>query len=297
MLTPRDIETREFSRSRAGYKTDEVEAFLDEILADYSKILEERDSYAKRVLSLSEKLESIREEQQNELKKMLEANFKTRDDIISEAKSQAMKIVNAAKSEKETALLKIQSELEQAKAELETVKLSKNVLIKEVDDFKAELRNAYEAHIKLINTLPSLTKEQLDEKAATEPHDTETDTDNKDLSVSEVPEQQTIEDTFQIEPEDDFSSTIIMKPAKEKDTTLINENNSIDEDEEIILPKSASSHEKSKASYIRADENKIKELFDSDKTNKTKDKKPFKKTSRFFKQDEDDFFDDDFDDE
>ena len=139
MITPRDIETREFSRSRAGYKTDEVEAFLDEVLADYTKLLEERDSYAKRVLALSEKLESIREQQQNELKQMLEANFKSRDDIITEAKMQAAKIIGSAKNEKENAIVIIENELNAAKEELERVKLNKNAIIKEVEDFKAVL--------------------------------------------------------------------------------------------------------------------------------------------------------------
>ena len=85
-----------------------------------------------------------------------------------------------------------------------------------------------------------------------------------------------------------------MKPAKKEQLSDIKQMQMADEDEDLILSASTT-REKPPAPFIRADEAKIKELFIAD--NKNKEKKPFKKQSRFFKQDNDDFFDDDFDDE
>jgi len=41
MLTPKDIYEKEFKRALRGYDENEVNEFLDQIINDYSKILEE----------------------------------------------------------------------------------------------------------------------------------------------------------------------------------------------------------------------------------------------------------------
>ena len=45
MITPREIETKEFSRAKTGgYRPEEVDSFLDEILLSYTKLLEEKET-------------------------------------------------------------------------------------------------------------------------------------------------------------------------------------------------------------------------------------------------------------
>lgn len=41
MLTPEEIFEKEFKRSMRGYDVDEVNGFLDQIIQDYGRILEE----------------------------------------------------------------------------------------------------------------------------------------------------------------------------------------------------------------------------------------------------------------
>ncbi|MBR3034046.1 MAG: DivIVA domain-containing protein, partial [Firmicutes bacterium] len=38
MITPLDIQNKEFSRAVRGYNQEEVDLFLDEIMADYDKL-------------------------------------------------------------------------------------------------------------------------------------------------------------------------------------------------------------------------------------------------------------------
>ena len=46
MITPLDIQNKEFSRAVRGYNQEEVDLFLDEIMADYDKLLSENQGYA-----------------------------------------------------------------------------------------------------------------------------------------------------------------------------------------------------------------------------------------------------------
>ena len=55
MITPAEIETKEFSRAVRGYKMEEVDEFLDEIILDMEKLLEENKI-------LTETVEELREE-------------------------------------------------------------------------------------------------------------------------------------------------------------------------------------------------------------------------------------------
>jgi len=52
MLTPENIFEKEFKRSIRGYDSDEVNEFLDLIIQDYSKLLEENKQLKKENQSL-----------------------------------------------------------------------------------------------------------------------------------------------------------------------------------------------------------------------------------------------------
>ena len=96
MLSVRDIETKTFSRSKTGYKEEEVEAFLDEIIVDYTALLEEKESLGKKVIVLSEKLETIRDEQEARMQSLLSTQ-KSYDEVMRTAKMNAESLINDAK--------------------------------------------------------------------------------------------------------------------------------------------------------------------------------------------------------
>jgi len=47
MLTPEDIFEKEFKRSFRGYDIDEVNEFLDQVIQDYARLLEENKALKK----------------------------------------------------------------------------------------------------------------------------------------------------------------------------------------------------------------------------------------------------------
>ncbi len=52
MLTPEDIFEKEFKKSMRGYDIDEVNEFLDQIIQDYGRLLEENKTIKKELQQL-----------------------------------------------------------------------------------------------------------------------------------------------------------------------------------------------------------------------------------------------------
>ena len=91
MITPKEIETKVFSRAKTGgYRPEEVDSFLDEILLSYTKLLNEREQLNKKVASLTNKLEAAKEEQ-DQWKNTILNTQKSYNDVMQTAKKKADK--------------------------------------------------------------------------------------------------------------------------------------------------------------------------------------------------------------
>ena len=60
MLTPNDISSKKFEKAAFGYKPEEVDAFLSEIIESYKKMYESKVSAEEKLEVLAEKLEEYR---------------------------------------------------------------------------------------------------------------------------------------------------------------------------------------------------------------------------------------------
>ena len=58
MITPLDIQNKEFSRAVRGYNQEEVDLFLDEIMADYDKLISENQELKRQLEETKGKVES-----------------------------------------------------------------------------------------------------------------------------------------------------------------------------------------------------------------------------------------------
>ena len=56
MIMPIDIDKKEFSRDKKGYNSREVDEFLDLIVADYEKVLNDNRTMAHKIKALAKKL-------------------------------------------------------------------------------------------------------------------------------------------------------------------------------------------------------------------------------------------------
>ena len=131
MLTPLDIENREFKRTMGGYNRDDVEDFMGLILNDYEKLYTENAQLRAQIKNNEKRLDEIIEKSEQQKKEAQEngynadsAEFSKRTDeivlgagekaneIISAAQKQADKIVSDAKKERENIINNANEEID-----------------------------------------------------------------------------------------------------------------------------------------------------------------------------------------
>jgi len=124
-LTPTDVANKQFRIAFRGYSLDEVDAFLDEVESELSRLLRDNaglrdrpeatsgasaDSSAKTPEPAARPLQGL-EGQEAALRTLLLAQ-RTADEAIAEAQAEAERIVTSARSEADTALGSARSEAE-----------------------------------------------------------------------------------------------------------------------------------------------------------------------------------------
>lgn len=263
MITPKEIETKEFTSTKGGgYKGDEVDQFLDEILVDYTRLLEERNALKNKVNLLTEKLNaitaapapvSVPEPAVAPISvpqipsEEIEAARKKADRLVADAEDYAKKLIETAQYEANR-----QNTITQK-------------LTGEIEAFKNSLLDTYTTHIKMIEDIPNMKFEDI--KIGSETLDILNQSFND--GAEPVAEENSEVDSFTI--------SVIEEPVTVDDTMIF--------DEDLFEKSSKRATEK------RATKG-LEDLFDEDELKKNK--KEAKKKKRLFFRDEDDDDDDDF---
>lgn len=136
MLTPLDIQNKEFKKGLRGYNSIDVDAFLDEIITDYEKLYKDNMELRDKISMFNERLkhyDNIEDTLQNTLivaqKTAEEVNLNARnkaEQIINESEEKARMIIENAHNE----VIKIQNENETIKKEALVFKIRLNTLLK-----------------------------------------------------------------------------------------------------------------------------------------------------------------------
>lgn len=153
MYTPQEIRSIEFTKSLGGYKTAEIDEFIDRCADTVEALINEKAELAKKLEVLADKLVEYRNDEDSIRTALLSAQ-RLGDTVVREANHKAGLILDDAniKAQKieETAKRKIVDE----EKELERVK-------KEVALFKSRMMSIYREHLSLIGMLPEdETKEE-----------------------------------------------------------------------------------------------------------------------------------------
>jgi cell division initiation protein len=104
MIMPIDIDKKEFSRDKKGYNSREVDEFLDIIVADYEKVLNDNRSMAHKIKALEKQLEEAQKDD-NSMVETLETAKKLMADISASAERRAELMMRDAELEAENMLL------------------------------------------------------------------------------------------------------------------------------------------------------------------------------------------------
>ncbi|MFZ5354655.1 MAG: DivIVA domain-containing protein [Bacillota bacterium] len=144
MLTPMDIHNKEFKKVFRGFKEEEVDEFLDKVVADFERLYRENGELKDRINIVNEKVESY---------SMME---KTLQNTLLVAQSTAEEVVSAARKKAENIIKEAEDQakkiIENANSSVVDIHREYEVLKKEVQVFKTRFRTLLEAELEALNT-------------------------------------------------------------------------------------------------------------------------------------------------
>ncbi len=166
MITPLDIETKEFRKNMRGYNEQEVAKFLEEVKVDYEKLYKENAELKTKLEYLNQQLDSFKN-LENSIKDTLIVSQKTAEDIqksadkernliIEDAKVNAKNIINLANNE----VIRMQNQYEDIRKEFVLFKNKMSTLMEEVS-LKS---NILDRKFEQTQRIPVITDEMLKQK-------------------------------------------------------------------------------------------------------------------------------------
>ncbi len=247
MLTPDRIKEKVFQTTgRGSYRSEDVDMFMSEVQASYEQMFKENGDLVRKISILAKKVEEYRADEESLKMALLNAQ-KLADRIVAEAKETAANEIASVKGEtdklREDAAAEAEMLTANAKAEAEKILADANneakdilgninrkvtheslvyeMIQKEASEFKSKLIAMYREHITLINDLPEIVDEKLDEEEKAQAEEvvetpvepayeevveetTEEIVETTEEEQADAPEVEIEEDNTVVEDEDSF---------------------------------------------------------------------------------------------
>lgn len=143
MLTPLDIQNKEFKRGVRGYKETDVDAFLDEIMIDYEKIYKENIELKDKISMLNDQIKHYNQIEET-LQNTLVVAQSTAEEVKSNAKKNADLIIREAEDDSKKIIEEARKEALKVREEYETLK--KDMLV-----FKTRFKTLLQSQLESIN--------------------------------------------------------------------------------------------------------------------------------------------------
>lgn len=141
----------QFSKSLSGYKTEEVDSYIEKLLEEISSLQEANETLEEKIGVLAESVQSYREDEDS-LREALLGAQKMADSIIKNANNKAEIAMREASVKAAHILQEAHQKVEDEKNELVRVQ-------EEVTEFKSKLIGMYREHIEGITRIPAEEKE------------------------------------------------------------------------------------------------------------------------------------------
>lgn len=145
MITPIDIQNKDFSKKIKGYDCDEVDDFLDEIIKDYQLLIKENQSLKNKIGMLTKTVENYKS-LEDTMTKSVEMARQTAKDIKDNAAAEAKMIINNAKLD--ASRLSKQIDDEHIKRRQDMLKIKS-----ETDMYRARIKTVCESMIKMLDDM------------------------------------------------------------------------------------------------------------------------------------------------
>ncbi|MCI8616667.1 MAG: DivIVA domain-containing protein [Clostridia bacterium] len=146
MITPLDIENKRFAKQMMnGYSVEEVDEFLDEVTADYTKNYKEINELRAKVEELNNSLVQYRTIESTLQNTLIMAQT-TAEEVKNVAKQKADQIVNDAKSIAQQRVDELNNEILMKQKELDDIK-------KQFDIYKAKMESLLISQLELLKDI------------------------------------------------------------------------------------------------------------------------------------------------
>lgn len=182
MITPVDLENKEFKKGFRGYDIDEVETFLTELSKDYAKSYRENASLKDKNAILTDAIENYKEMEETMRSAIISAQ-RTSEEILRNAHEQADTIIKEAKLKASEIMNELDKDVQALKRETEEIE-GRNMLL------RAKLKAVLNTYLGMLDEIPTAEPEAVKEvkSADTETKILETETTRIDLNDIEETE-------------------------------------------------------------------------------------------------------------
>jgi cell division initiation protein len=148
-ITPLDIEHREFKKALQGYAREDVDQFLDEIIASMEEDIETRTALETKVADLEQRVSHFRAMEES-LQNTLVLAQRTADELKAAAHKEVELIKQRASLDLDNELQAIRRQIEGARSELQRV-------LDHLESVKHDFRTFLTRHLALVDeSRPSL---------------------------------------------------------------------------------------------------------------------------------------------
>lgn len=180
MISASDIRERKFEKAAFGYKQEEIDDFLAELISEFEELDAEREDLHSKIQILADKVREYRQDE-DALKDALLGAQKQGHKVVAEAQEKADEIIAQAE-EKAKILLDeatVQHEATMEKNRAEIAKEKENLIEaqKQVSEFKKSLFDMYKTHLEMISAMPEI---ELDEEDTSQ-YSEQTETTEEEL--------------------------------------------------------------------------------------------------------------------
>ncbi|WP_352419940.1 DivIVA domain-containing protein [Proteiniborus sp.] len=156
MLTPLDIQNKEFKRGVRGYKEAEVDAFLDEIMMDYENVYKENIELKDKIAMLDDQLKHYNRIEET-LQNTLVVAQSTAEEVKINARKNSELIIKEAEDNSKKLIDEARNEVIRVREEYEAIK--KDMLV-----FKTRFKTLLQSQLESVNEYYSdLEKDDITE--------------------------------------------------------------------------------------------------------------------------------------
>ena len=147
MLTALDIQNKEFTRGMRGYKEEEVDEFLDQIIVDFQTLVARNEELTQQLEEAQTKFKEVKSTEGSVIS-TLESAKALMNEISESAERRAQVLIKNAEMDAELKLRQTNSEVEKLRSEEAALRIR-------VESFKNQYRNLLEKELEVVKNVNS----------------------------------------------------------------------------------------------------------------------------------------------